>query len=99
MRAMQSRFRFLIFVLGASLALASCSSGDSSAVTPDGGVPNSGVDPFADLGTDMAQWDPSLEGGDAINHTALGLADPPDIHWQNRPTWQQVVQPTEDVLQ
>jgi acyl-homoserine lactone acylase PvdQ len=54
---------------------------------------------IADLGTDMAQWDPSLEQDDAINHTALGLADPPDIHWQNRPTWQQVVQPTEDVLQ
>jgi len=54
---------------------------------------------IADLGNDMAQWDPSLEADDAINATALGLADPPDIHWQNRPTWQQVVQPTEDVLQ
>ncbi len=53
---------------------------------------------MADLGTDMAQWDPTLEQDDAINHTALGLADPPNIHWQNRPTWQQVVQPTEDVL-
>lgn len=53
---------------------------------------------IADLGGDMAQWDPSLEVDDAIDHTALGLADPPNIHWQNRPTWQQVVQPTQDVL-
>ncbi|MGB8329507.1 MAG: penicillin acylase family protein [Polyangiales bacterium] len=55
-------------------------------------------DTIADLGLEMAQWDPTLEADDAINHTALGLADPPDIHWQNRPTWQQVVQPTQDVL-
>jgi hypothetical protein len=54
---------------------------------------------ITDLGTDTAVWDPTLEAGDAINHTALGLADPPDIHWQNRPTWQQVIQPTVDVLQ
>jgi len=54
---------------------------------------------ITDLGPDMAVWDPTLEAGDAINHTALGLADPPDIHWQNRPTWQQVIQPTVDVLQ
>lgn len=53
---------------------------------------------LAALGTDMAQWDPSLESDDAINATALGLADPPNIHWQNRPTWQQVVQPSRDVL-
>ena len=54
---------------------------------------------IAGLGNDMAQWGPSLEADDAINATALGLADPPNIHWQNRPTWQQVVQPTRDVLQ
>ncbi len=54
---------------------------------------------ITDLGSDMAQWDPSLEADDAINATALGLADPPNIHWQNRPTWQQVVQPSRDVLQ
>jgi acyl-homoserine lactone acylase PvdQ len=54
---------------------------------------------ISDLGTDIMQWDPTLEQDDAINHTALGLADPPDIHWQNRPTWQQVIQPTVDVLQ
>ncbi len=52
---------------------------------------------ITDLGSDMAQWDPSLEADDAINATALGLADPPNIHWQNRPTWQQVVQPSRDV--
>ncbi len=53
---------------------------------------------IADLGNDMAQWDPTLEADDAIDATALGLADVPDIHWQNRPTWQQVVQPRNDVL-
>ncbi|MGI9283950.1 MAG: penicillin acylase family protein [Pseudomonadales bacterium] len=53
---------------------------------------------IAELGTDMQQWAGSLEQDDAINHTAFGLADPPNIHWQNRPTWQQVVQPTQDVL-
>lgn len=54
---------------------------------------------IAALGTDMDTWDPSLEADEAIDHTALGLADPPNIHWQNRPTWQQVIQPTVDVLQ
>jgi acyl-homoserine lactone acylase PvdQ len=53
---------------------------------------------IADLGSDVAQWDPSLESDDAIHATALGLAAPPNIHWENRPTWQQVVQPTQDVL-
>lgn len=53
----------------------------------------------ADLGADMDTWDPTLEADEAIDHTALGLADPPNIHWQNRPTWQQVAQPTVDVLQ
>ncbi|MGB8222818.1 MAG: hypothetical protein WCF10_09525, partial [Polyangiales bacterium] len=55
-------------------------------------------DTIADLGNDVAQWDPSLERDDAIHATALGLAEPPEIHWENRPTWQQVVQPTQDVL-
>jgi hypothetical protein len=54
---------------------------------------------IVDLGTDMSQWDPTLESDDAIDHSRLGLADPPNIHWQNRPTWQQVIQPTEDVLE
>jgi hypothetical protein len=54
---------------------------------------------IAKLGTDMAQWDLTLEADEAIDHTALGLADPPNIHWQNRPTWQQVIQPTVDVLE
>ncbi len=53
---------------------------------------------IAELGTDMAQWAGTLEQDDAINHTAFGLADPLNIHWQNRPTWQQVVQPTQDTL-
>jgi hypothetical protein len=51
------------------------------------------------LGPDMGAWDPTLEADDAINHTALGLADVPDIHWQNRPTWQQAVQPSVDALE
>ena len=54
---------------------------------------------IAEVGTEMSAWDPTLEADDAIDHTALGLADPPNIHWHNRPTWQQVVQPTVDVLQ
>ena len=54
---------------------------------------------MAQLGTDMQQWATNLEQDDAINHTAFGLADPANIHWQNRPTWQRVVQPTEDILQ
>ena len=54
--------------------------------------------PSRSLGTDMSAWDPTLEADDAIDHTALGLADPPNIHWQNRPTWQQVIQPTVDAL-
>lgn len=53
---------------------------------------------IADLGTDMSSWDPTLEADDAIDHTPLGLADVPNIHWQNRPTWQQAVQPSTDVL-
>lgn len=53
---------------------------------------------ISELGTEMSAWDPTLEADDAIDHTALGLADPPNIHWQNRPTWQQVIQPTENVL-
>jgi acyl-homoserine lactone acylase PvdQ len=31
---------------------------------------------------------------DAIVHTAVGNATVPNIHWIDRPTWQQVVQPT-----
>ncbi len=54
---------------------------------------------IAQLGSDRQQWASNLKQDDAINHTAFGLADPPYSHWQNRPTWQQVVQPTQDVLQ
>lgn len=54
---------------------------------------------ITDLGTDMNAWDPTLEADEAIVHTPIGLAAPPSIHWQNRPTWQQVIQPTVDVLQ
>jgi hypothetical protein len=54
---------------------------------------------IAVLGNDMAAWDPGLEADDAISHSALGLATVPDIHWQNRPTWQQTVQPSVDVLE
>jgi hypothetical protein len=54
---------------------------------------------IATLGDDMDAWDPELEADDAISHTALGIAGVPDIHWQNRPTWQQTVQPTVNVLE
>jgi acyl-homoserine lactone acylase PvdQ len=37
---------------------------------------------------------PRPEEYDAIVHSPVGLAEVPHIHWVNRPTWQQVVQPT-----
>jgi len=57
------------------------------------------------LGTDPAAWDGTDTGGDgdtattieqedAIAFQAIGLATVPDMHWQNRPTYQQVVNPT-----
>jgi acyl-homoserine lactone acylase PvdQ len=36
----------------------------------------------------------TVEEEDAIVHSAVGLAEVDSIHWVNRPTWQQVVQPT-----
>lgn len=32
---------------------------------------------------------------DAIVHTPVGAASVPNMHWINRPTWQQVIQPTQ----
>lgn len=63
-------------------------------------------DTLAALGNDPAEWDgtdtangsapgQTREQDDAIEQSALGLATVPDIHWQNRPTFQQVVEPTQ----
>ncbi len=41
---------FFVFVCSALLSLTGCSGSDSSAVIPDGGLPDSGVDPFGDNG-------------------------------------------------
>ena len=46
------------------------------------------------LGSDPSSWD-ACESCDAIHFTAVGLVTVPDIPWQNRPTFQQVVQVTE----
>ena len=63
-------------------------------------------DAFAALGsTDPADWDgtdnangsnpaETREQDDAISSSGVGAAPVPDIHWQNRPTYQQVVQPS-----
>jgi acyl-homoserine lactone acylase PvdQ len=43
------------------------------------------------LGADPRTWD-AHEGGEAIDFSAVGVVDVPNIPWQNRPTFQQVVQ-------
>jgi hypothetical protein len=45
------------------------------------------------LGGDPSTWNVD-EKADAISYTAVGLIDVPDMPWQNRPTFQQVVQVT-----
>jgi acyl-homoserine lactone acylase PvdQ len=45
------------------------------------------------LGSDTSRWDAD-ETSDAIHFQAVGLVSVPDIPWQNRPTFQQVVQVT-----
>jgi hypothetical protein len=45
------------------------------------------------LGDDTSLWDAD-EGADAIDYSAVGLVDLPNMPWQNRPTFQQVVQVT-----
>lgn len=44
-----------------------------------------------ELGPDPSGWD-ACESCDAIHFTPIGLVSVPDIPWQNRPTFQQVVQ-------
>ncbi len=44
-----------------------------------------------EFGADPAKWDAN-EAGDQINFTPVGLQDQPNIQWQNRPTFQQVLQ-------
>jgi hypothetical protein len=45
----------------------------------------------AELGSDPSTWDAD-EAGDQIRFTAVGLVSVPPIPWQNRPTFQQVIQ-------
>jgi hypothetical protein len=45
----------------------------------------------AELGPDPATWD-AKEAGDSILYTAVGLITLDPQPWQNRPTFQQVVQ-------
>jgi penicillin amidase len=49
------------------------------------------------LGADPGQWDSNghIEKSDAIEFVSVGLVSVPDIPWQNRPTFQQVVEVTE----
>ena len=44
----------------------------------------------------VADWKRS-PADDAIAHSAVGIATVPDLHWVNRPTFQQVVQVGTDV--
>jgi acyl-homoserine lactone acylase PvdQ len=48
-------------------------------------------DAVAALGPDPSTWDAD-EAGETIRFQAVGLVNVPDIPWQNRPTFQQVVQ-------
>ena len=45
------------------------------------------------LGDDTSKWDVD-ESAEAIDYTNTGIIDVPDMPWQNRPTFQQVVQVT-----
>ena len=81
---------------------------DGAAAVPDcrAALIASFEDAFAALGsTDPADWDgtdnangsnpaETREQDDAISSSGVGAAPVPDIHWQNRPTYQQVVQPS-----
>jgi hypothetical protein len=42
-------------------------------------------------GADPATWDAD-ETGDQIDFTPVGLQDQPNMQWQNRPTFQQVLE-------
>ena len=44
-----------------------------------------------DFGPDPATWDAD-EAGDQINFTPMGLQDQRNMQWQNRPTFQQVLE-------
>ncbi|MDP8957365.1 MAG: penicillin acylase family protein [Actinomycetota bacterium] len=48
-------------------------------------------DAVAALGRDPSTWDAD-EAGETIRFQPVGLVEVPDIPWQNRPTFQQVVQ-------
>lgn len=44
-----------------------------------------------EFGTDPSTWDAD-EAGDQINFRPVGLKDQPNMQWQNRPTFQQVLE-------
>jgi acyl-homoserine lactone acylase PvdQ len=44
-----------------------------------------------EFGADQASWDAD-EAGDSIDFTPVGLQDQPNMPWQNRPTFQQVLE-------
>ncbi len=44
-----------------------------------------------EFGEDPDTWDAD-EAGDQIDFTPVGLQDQPNMQWQNRPTFQQVVE-------
>ncbi|MGI8407359.1 MAG: penicillin acylase family protein, partial [Actinomycetota bacterium] len=44
-----------------------------------------------EFGADPATWDADEEG-DSIDFTPVGLKDQPNMPWQNRPTFQQVLE-------
>jgi acyl-homoserine lactone acylase PvdQ len=44
-----------------------------------------------EFGNDPSSWDAD-EPGDQINFTPIGLQDQPNMQWQNRPTFQQVLE-------
>lgn len=48
-------------------------------------------DTVNELGPDPSTWD-ACESCETIHFTAVGLVNVPDIPWQNRPTFQQVVE-------
>jgi hypothetical protein len=44
-----------------------------------------------EFGNDPSSWDAD-ETGDQIDFTPVGLQDQPNMQWQNRPTFQQVLE-------
>ena len=68
-------------------------AGSNDLATCRGALANSLNQAIAELGgiASMDSWNVD-ETQDQIQHRAIGLASVPAIHWQNRPTFQQVVE-------